>query len=192
MEKSSKYVVTLGRQFGCGAREIGQLVAKMLGIEYYDKRLLLEAAKASGVAPAIFEASDEKTPKFFSSLWSFNLGYYSGALFVGDQLVKEDNVYQAQSQVMVELAKQAKVPVAINLDHGASFDQVIQCIQAGFTSVMIDAVIAAFSFAASECVIDFGMMTCNLLTLAVVAVHSGSAFIAVPVFTVSYTPVCSC
>ena len=67
MEKSSKYVVTLGRQFGCGAREIGQLVAKMLGIEYYDKRLLLEAAKASGVAPAIFEASDEKTPKFFST-----------------------------------------------------------------------------------------------------------------------------
>lgn len=105
MEKSGNFVVTLGRQFGCGAREIGQLVAKMLGIEYYDKRLLLEAAKSSGVAPAIFEASDERTPKFFSSLWSFNLGYYSGALFVGDQPVKEDNVYQAQSQVMVELAK---------------------------------------------------------------------------------------
>lgn len=105
MEKSGNFVVTLGRQFGCGAREIGQLVAKILGIEYYDKRLLLEAAKSSGVAPAIFEASDERTPKFFSSLWSFNLGYYSGALFVGDHPVKEDNVYQAQSQVMVDLAK---------------------------------------------------------------------------------------
>ena len=104
MEKSGNYVVTLGRQFGCGAREIGQLVAKMLKIEYYDKELLLEAAKQSGVAPAVFEASDERTPKFFSSLWSFNLGYYSGALFVGDQPVKEDNVYQAQSQVMVDLA----------------------------------------------------------------------------------------
>ena len=104
MEKSGNYVVTLGRQFGCGAREIGQLVAKMLKIEYYDKELLLEAAKQSGVAPAVFEASDERTPKFFSSLWSFNLGYYSGALFVGDQPVKEDNVYQAQSQVMIELA----------------------------------------------------------------------------------------
>jgi len=104
MEKSGNYVVTLGRQFGCGAREIGQLVAKMLDIEYYDKRLLLEAAKQSGVAPAVFEASDERTPKFFSSLWSFNLGYYSGALFVGDQPVKEDNVYQAQSQVMIDLA----------------------------------------------------------------------------------------
>lgn len=104
MENSGKYVVTLGRQFGCGARDIGQLVAKMLGIDYYDKELLLEAAKSSGVAPAVFEASDERTPKFFSSLWSFNLGYYSGALFVGDQPVKEDNVYQAQSQVMIELA----------------------------------------------------------------------------------------
>ena len=105
MEKSSNYVVTLGRQFGCGAREIGQMVAEILGIEYYDKRLLLEAAKSSGVAPAVFEASDERTPKFFSSLWSFNLGYYSGALFAGDQPVKEDNVYQAQSQVMIELAR---------------------------------------------------------------------------------------
>lgn len=104
MEKSSNFVVTLGRQFGCGAREIGQMVAKMLDVSYYDKELLLEAAKQSGVAPAIFEASDERTPKFFSSLWSFNLGYYSGTLFAGDQPVKEDNVYQAQSQVMVDLA----------------------------------------------------------------------------------------
>ena len=105
METSKNYVITLGRQFGCGAREIGHLVAKLLNIDYYDKELLLEAAKSSGVAPDIFEASDERTPKFFSSLWSFNLGYYSGTLFVGDQPVKEDNVYEAQSNVMVELAQ---------------------------------------------------------------------------------------
>ena len=121
MEKSGNFVVTLGRQFGCGAREIGQLVAKMRGIEYYDKRLLLEAAKSSGVAPAIFEASDERTPKFFSSLWSFNLGYYSGALFVGDQPVKEDNVYQAQSQVMVELAKKGSCVIV-----GRSADYILR------------------------------------------------------------------
>ena len=105
METSKNYVITLGRQFGCGAREIGRMVAKLLNIDYYDKELLLEAAKSSGVAPDIFEASDERTPKFFSSLWSFNLGYYSGTLFVGDQPVKEDNVYEAQSNVMVELAQ---------------------------------------------------------------------------------------
>lgn len=35
-------------------------------------------------------------------------------------------------------ASQAKVPVALHLDHGTDFDQVMQCIRNGFTSVMID------------------------------------------------------
>jgi fructose-bisphosphate aldolase class II len=36
------------------------------------------------------------------------------------------------------LAQQSCVPIAINLDHGASLEQVMKCIHAGFTSVMID------------------------------------------------------
>lgn len=35
-------------------------------------------------------------------------------------------------------ADQSTVPVALHLDHGTSFEQVIQCIGHGFTSVMID------------------------------------------------------
>lgn len=35
-------------------------------------------------------------------------------------------------------ARNAKVPVALHLDHGTDFDQVIKCIRNGFTSVMID------------------------------------------------------
>jgi len=35
-------------------------------------------------------------------------------------------------------AKNTKVPVAMHLDHGTSFEQVMQCIRYGFTSVMID------------------------------------------------------
>ena len=35
-------------------------------------------------------------------------------------------------------AEKARVPVALHLDHGTSFEQVIQCIRAGFSSVMID------------------------------------------------------
>lgn len=36
-------------------------------------------------------------------------------------------------------AQKASVPVAIHLDHGTDFDQIMQCIRHGFTSVMIDA-----------------------------------------------------
>jgi fructose-bisphosphate aldolase class II len=35
-------------------------------------------------------------------------------------------------------ASLVKVPVALHLDHGTSFEQVMQCIRAGFSSVMID------------------------------------------------------
>ncbi len=35
-------------------------------------------------------------------------------------------------------ARKAKVPVAVHLDHGTDFDQVMLCIRHGFTSVMID------------------------------------------------------
>jgi fructose-bisphosphate aldolase class II len=37
-----------------------------------------------------------------------------------------------------QAAKNAKVPVALHLDHGTSIEQVMACIRHGFTSVMID------------------------------------------------------
>jgi len=35
-------------------------------------------------------------------------------------------------------AEQAKVPVALHLDHGESYDVVMECLRAGYTSIMID------------------------------------------------------
>lgn len=104
MENDKTYVITIGRQFGCGGREIGQLIAKGLGVAYYDKELLSEAAKSSGVNEDFFEAADERSPRFFSSLWSFNLGYNTGAYFIGDTPLSDDSIYRAQSEVMTQLA----------------------------------------------------------------------------------------
>jgi len=98
------YVITIGREFGCGAREIGQLVAKQLGIAYYDKELLNEAARASGVSADFFVDKDERAPRFFNNLWSFNTGFNTGAYFVGKTPLSDDNIYRAQSEVMQHLA----------------------------------------------------------------------------------------
>ena len=40
--------------------------------------------------------------------------------------------------IVAELAKQAKVPVAMHLDHGDSFDLALRAVRAGYTSIMID------------------------------------------------------
>ena len=41
-------IITIGRQFGSGGREIGEKVAKRLGYAFYDKEILTMAAEESG------------------------------------------------------------------------------------------------------------------------------------------------
>ena len=48
-------VITIGRQFGSGGREVAKKVAEKLGIAFYDKELIGIAAKESGLSEALFE-----------------------------------------------------------------------------------------------------------------------------------------
>ena len=72
-----KTIITIGRQFGSGGKEVGIRVAKELGIPFYDKELLQEAAKKSGLCEKIFENFDER-PK--SLLYSIAMDSYMFAL----------------------------------------------------------------------------------------------------------------
>ncbi|MGM0216469.1 class II fructose-bisphosphate aldolase [Enterococcus sp. AZ109] len=47
--------------------------------------------------------------------------------------------------IMIQYAKQSKVPVVVHLDHGKSFDAIVYAMKLGFTSVMIDASNLPFS-----------------------------------------------
>ena len=63
MEK--KVIVTLGRQFGSGGRQLGKRLAELLGIAYYDRELMEEMAKHSGLDVSYLEERDEHIPGFF-------------------------------------------------------------------------------------------------------------------------------
>ncbi|WP_454294340.1 ketose-bisphosphate aldolase [Salana multivorans] len=45
---------------------------------------------------------------------------------------------------VIQIARKASVPVAIHWDHGADYEQILQAIQGGFTSVMIDGSLLPF------------------------------------------------
>lgn len=121
MNEGAKYVITIGRQYGSGGREIGRMVANALGIKYYDKELLTEAARSSGVCQEMFEAVDERTPSFFSNLWSFNLGFNTGAYLLGNTPLSDDRIYTAQCAVMRELAEKSSCVIV-----GRSADYVLR------------------------------------------------------------------
>ncbi len=46
---------------------------------------------------------------------------------------------RASAAMVRELAEDASVPVALELDHGRTFQEVMECIRAGYTDVMLDA-----------------------------------------------------
>lgn len=58
-------IITIGRQFGSNGRIIGNKVAKELGIKCYDKKLIKEVAKDSGLWEDLLENLDEKPTNSF-------------------------------------------------------------------------------------------------------------------------------
>ena len=63
-----KTIITIGRQFGSGGKEAGIRVAKELGIPFYDKEILQEAAKKSGLCQKILENFDERPKSLLYSI----------------------------------------------------------------------------------------------------------------------------
>ena len=61
-------IITIGREYGSGGREIGELVAKTLGIAYYDKKLITLAAQKSGLSDEFIANNEQRVRSgFFSS-----------------------------------------------------------------------------------------------------------------------------
>ncbi len=77
-----KTVITIGRQFGSGGREIGEKLSKAYGINYYDRELLTRAAKESGFCEEILQNHDERpTNSFLYNLVidTYSFGYNSSS-----------------------------------------------------------------------------------------------------------------
>ena len=95
-------VITVGRQYGSGGREIATMLATQLGIAYYDDMLLKEAAEESGLCEELFRSFDER-PKSF--LYSIAMDPYSFSMnHVTPKGSIEQQVYLATYDTIKKLA----------------------------------------------------------------------------------------
>lgn len=85
-------IITIGRRFGSGGREIGKALAEKLGIPFFDKELITAAAKQSGLCDSFME-SFEETPTA-SLLYSLVMNAQNGGFFAGKPI--ELVAYEAQ------------------------------------------------------------------------------------------------
>ena len=60
-----KTIITIGRQFGSGGREIGEKVAQHYGIKCYDKELIAKVASNSGFCQEMIRQQDERPTNSF-------------------------------------------------------------------------------------------------------------------------------
>lgn len=96
------FVITLGRQFGCGAHEIGTKLAERLDIAYYDKELIKRASKDSGFDENLFAFYDERPNRSFL----FNVSVDGFSSFNGDNMSLEDKIFQYQFDTIKKVAKE--------------------------------------------------------------------------------------
>ena len=57
---NSNLLISIGRQYGSGGREIGEKLAAKLGIAFYNNELITLAAQKSGMAHNIVGDADER------------------------------------------------------------------------------------------------------------------------------------
>ena len=84
--KGKHLVVTIGREYGSGGRFIGELVAKELGLKFYDKDLIEQLSFETGYTKEFIEKNEQKSIDEHSNGFITN----SDELFIKEsELIKE-------------------------------------------------------------------------------------------------------
>ena len=103
---SKNILITIARQVGSGGREVGELVAKNLGIDYHDKSLINMAAEKSGLSAEVLHNTDEKaTPSFLYSIAMGGMGMVPFTHGMPYDTPINDRLFVLQSGIIEELAK---------------------------------------------------------------------------------------
>lgn len=102
---SEHLIITISREYGSGGREVGQQLAKELGIGYSDKEAVIAAAKDVGVDPERFQNADESVKG--SLLYTLAMRVYTSANKTPStaQFSVNDQLYNIQAGIIREMAE---------------------------------------------------------------------------------------
>ena len=101
------FVVTFARGFGTGGKAIASQLAKELGINCYENRILTLASQLSGLDEAVFTAVNEKIRETSGGFTSFLTGLPKSRGYItrNENFVSDDKLFDYQCQIIRELAE---------------------------------------------------------------------------------------
>ncbi len=92
-------LITIGREFGSGGRELGRRIADELGIAYYDNEILEEILKETDYSKAYLQEVSESRP---AALFPIHFGVSWGHTYA--PLNQSIDVYAKQNEILRKLA----------------------------------------------------------------------------------------
>jgi cytidylate kinase len=98
-------IISIGRQIGAGGLGVARRLSQEFGIKAYDKELLVEVARESGLDETCFAQRDEHSSRGFrTALQNFRslLGLYNRA--GTNTVMTEEQLFKIQSEVMRKIA----------------------------------------------------------------------------------------
>lgn len=99
-------IITIGRQFGSGGHEIGELLAKKLGIPFYDRNLVKMAAEEPHITEEQAELEDEKKLMSIVSNYNLAMGGYNDFMANAEFYAPVGrDLYAVQSAIIKKLAQ---------------------------------------------------------------------------------------
>lgn len=97
-------IICIGRQYGSGGREIGETLARELGIPCYDKLLIKKAALESGLSEEFLTRAEESP---INSIQFLSGNPYVDMAGIANTFYSESQVaYNAEKEVIEKVTKQ--------------------------------------------------------------------------------------
>lgn len=92
-------IITISREFGSGGREIGKRLADELGFAYYDREIVAEIAKQTGMTEEYIKNISEKGVYPYAFQFAKSFAMYSSLQS------NQTDILVAQTKVLKEIAK---------------------------------------------------------------------------------------
>ena len=104
--EEKRLIITIGRQYGSGGREIGARLAEELGFGFYDKNILRMDSDESGIKESYFHLADERPGNKLLYKIITSLVPEDKMPSFGADLISADNLFRFQSAVIRKLAEE--------------------------------------------------------------------------------------
>ena len=101
---AKKIVITIARQYGSGGREIGERVAKLLGIPFYDKEIIKDAAEAGELDEGIIKEVEETAANSLLYTLAMGSNILGATAHFGYKMPLNDKLFILQSEAIRKYA----------------------------------------------------------------------------------------